>query len=285
MNRSINNMVDTSHHMVADIRGSSNQIATASQQVAQGAQSLSSASTQQSSTIETLSDSVSQIQKQAEENAVLSQTAMKDTNEAGRLMVQSIELMSQMNGAMSELDENSRNISSVIKIIDDIAFQTNILALNAAVEAARAGEYGKGFAVVADEVRSLAQKSAEAASETSTMIEKSVESVKNVSNMANETSESMRAVGELAEKSSSSIQKIDEASQRQTLSINEVNGGIQQLSTVVMSNSATAEELAAASDEMSGQAAELSNTVKRFRLEKEARFDSEIKLPEDRMSL
>lgn len=279
MNQSINNMVESNNRMVGEIRGSASQITTASQQVAQGAQDLAAASTQQAATIETLSASIGEVQVQAADNASVAQSALADTNEAGRLMDQSIQLMGQMNEAMVDLDVNSQDISKVIKVIDDIAFQTNILALNAAVEAARAGAHGKGFAVVADEVRSLAQKSAEAAKETAVMIDKSTDGVNKATQMATETGESLRAVAEIAQKNAESIQHINEASQHQTVSINEVNEGIQQLSSVVQSNSATAEESAAASEEMSAQAIGLGNAVQHFKLADNNQMESVQLLP------
>lgn len=266
MNQAINDMVASNNSMVGNIRASSVQITTGSQQVAQGAQDLASASSQQAATIEEFSATVAQIQAQAEDNSKISLETLEDVNEAGQRMGDSIQMMSQMLEVMSELDENSQNISKVIKVIDDIAFQTNILALNAAVEAARAGEHGKGFAVVADEVRDLASKSADAAKETGVMIQKSTESVAKSNQMVQKTNESLQAVGVIAGRNVESITKINEASQQQSAAMTEINAGIGQLSTVVQGNSATAQQSAAAAEEMSAQASALNADVQHFQL-------------------
>ncbi|NLW79330.1 MAG: methyl-accepting chemotaxis protein [Ruminococcaceae bacterium] len=266
MNMAINNMVESNNRMVGDIRASTAQISVGSQQVAQGAQDLASASTQQAATIQEFSATVGQVQQQAEESSAIATDALSDVTEAGRLMGESIQSMDAVLSAMQEMSENSQNISKVIKVIDDIAFQTNILALNAAVEAARAGQHGKGFAVVADEVRNLASKSAEAAKETAALIEKSAESVDRSNAMVNRTSESLQAVGVIAGKNADSIGRMNEASQQQSIAINEINTAVNQLSSVVQNNSATAEQSAAAAEEMSAQANTLEQAVEHFKL-------------------
>ncbi|MEG2381995.1 MAG: methyl-accepting chemotaxis protein, partial [Oscillospiraceae bacterium] len=168
--------------------------------------------------------------------------------------------------AMDEISKSSQEIGKVIKTIEDIAFQTNILALNAAVEAARAGAAGKGFAVVADEVRNLASKSAEAAKGTTELIEGSVKSVENGTSLVADTAKALLSVMGDTQEVAELVDRISAASTEQAGSVNQVTQGIDQISAVVQTNSATAEQSAAASEELSGQAAMLKQLVGQFNL-------------------
>ena len=263
---SLNDMLDNLNNMFAEVNSASAQVSAGSGQVSQSAQNLASGSSEQAASIEELSAAITEVKSQVDDNAERSQKALDNCDAAGTLMGASMESMGQMLEAMQGIGESSKNITRVIKVIDDIAFQTNILALNAAVEAARAGQHGKGFAVVADEVRNLASKSAAAAKETATLIEGSTQRVDDGSRIVEQTNESLKAVGVTASENAVIIGEMAKSLDRQMSAVDEINQGVEQISTVVQANAATAEESAAASEEMAAQSAMLSEIVSRFRI-------------------
>ena len=244
----------------------SEQVSCGADQVSNAAQALSQGATEQASSIEELSATIMTISEMINHNAKSAETASNTTNEAGEKMMEANRKMEGLVSAMNEISESSAQIKNIIKTIEDIAFQTNILALNAAIEAARAGDAGKGFAVVADEVRNLAAKSAEAAQNTTNMIEGTVHAINNgsalVSDVANVMEQVSTAAGHVAELNVT----ISEASKEAADSITQITVGVEQISNVVQNNSATAEESAAASEELSGQAQMLDSLVSQFKL-------------------
>lgn len=242
------------------------QVSTGADQVSGGAQALAAGSTEQASSVEELAVSIGKIAEQAGENSANVKIANDYVGKAGAGVSASNEHMRQLTEAMDEISTSSNQIVSVTKVIEDIAFQTNILALNAATEAARAGNAGKGFAVVADEVRNLAGKSAAAAKQTAELIHNSVATVSKGAQITEQTANILHEVGENAQKVTESFAKIERASAEQALAIDQIKQGLDQVSAVVQTNAATAEENSATSEEMSAQAETLREEVGKFRL-------------------
>lgn len=252
--------------MVKQVNESADQVASGSDQVASAAQALSQGAAEQASSVEELSATLSEVSEQVNSNASYANKANESFVESSKQVVAGNSYVKQMNEAMMNINNTSREIAKIIKVIDDIAFQTNILALNAAVEAARAGAAGKGFAVVADEVRNLASKSAEAAKNTTTLIENSMKAVENGAKISKETGRTLDLAVDKTRAAADMIEEISKASSMQAEAILQVLAGIEQISAIVQTNSATAEESAAASQELSGQAQVLKELVEGIKL-------------------
>jgi len=263
---SIQNTVSKLNDMFGEINAATRQVSTGSKQIADGAQALASGSTQQTATVEALSASISEINVTAQESHRTATTALNDVQESGKQMDVCTDQMGQMTAAMRTIGEKSKGILSATKLIDDIAFQTNILALNAAVEAARAGEAGKGFAVVAEEVRNLAMRSAEAARNTAEMIGESVKNADSGVQITKDVAKALEKTVERAGKVSDLINEIAAASNEQSQGVEQINTAVAQMNHVTQQNAANSEESASAAEELSSQATELENMVGTFRL-------------------
>ncbi|MBP0964762.1 MAG: HAMP domain-containing protein [Oscillospiraceae bacterium] len=242
-------------------------VATESEQVSSSSQVLSQGATEQASSIQQLAASIAVVADQVESNAKLAEESKEITYAAGENLEKGRNHMRDAVAAMGEISRSSAEIGTIIKTIEDIAFQTNILALNAAVEAARAGAAGKGFAVVADEVRNLASKSAEASNSTAKLIEESIEAVGRGTEIVTKASELIDTTFEGARKSAESITHISKYCSEQAVAIEQIKEGVNQVSAVVQMNTATSEECAASSEELSGQAGILKGLVQTFKLD------------------
>ena len=247
--------------MVSNLDAVADSFTAASKQIADGSQSFASSTVQQNLTIESLSNSITALTQMTNSNAMTAEEALALANTIKDHAEKGSDQMTSMTKAVKEISEASQSINNVIKTIDDIAFQTNILALNAAVEAARAGAQGKGFAVVAEEVRNLASKSAEAAKGTTALIANSIDKTELGAKIAEDTASSFAEIVAGVKKSATLTSEIANASQQQNKAIAEVNTGIGGFLQDIHRNSATAEELAATSAEMNGQAEQLQKMV------------------------
>jgi methyl-accepting chemotaxis protein len=269
----IKKLGDDLNSIIQQIQESGEQIDRGSEQVADSSQALSQGATEQASSLEEINSSLQQLSSQTEHNADSAKTAQQLTESVKSDAEKGNEQMGRLNDAMGEIVKASDDISKIIKVIDEIAFQTNLLALNAAVEAARAGQHGKGFAVVAEEVRNLAGRSAKAARETSGLIQGAMEKAEAGSSMADMTGESLDKIVQGVIKATDIVTEIAHASTEQAEGINQITIGVGQIDDVTQTNTASAEQTAAASAELRNQAERLNELVHNFSVRQSASLE------------
>ncbi len=264
--RSLDGIQAAFNNAMGQITSSAGQVSSGADQVSSSAQALAQGATEQASSIEEISATMMDISKNAKQTSMAAEEAGEYVNQAGSHLGVSIEFVKELNEAMENISGSSKKIGTIIATIEDIAFQINILALNAAVEAARAGTAGKGFAVVADEVSNLASKSDEAAKATKKLIESSIAAVTEGGHIVNKVTEALDQTSQSAGHVTAQMAIVVDAVEKQTAALSQVTDGIDQISSVVQTNSATSEQCAAASEELSSQANLLKDLMRSFKL-------------------
>lgn len=266
----LNATLESINEILGQVSLAVEQVTSGANQVSSSSQTLSQASSESASSLEEITSSMEEFTSQTKQNAENAAQANQLASAARVSAQKGNTQMTEMLDAMKAINDSAKNVSKIMKAIDEIAFQTNILALNAAVEAARAGRHGKGFTVVAEEVRNLAQRSAKAAAETADLIENSIAKTDGGTKIAEDTSKSLSEIVVSATKVTDLIGEIAAASKEQTGGIGEINQGLSQLEQVTQQNSATSEESAAASEELSSQALHLKSMIAKFKLKQAA---------------
>ena len=264
--QALKSISESLNHTLSMISTSTDQVNSGAVQISTGAQSLAAGATEQASSVEQLSASIRQVADRDAKNMEYIRVAAQNVQKANARVQESAGQMLLLSDAMKEISTSSEQISNITKVIEEIAFQTNILALNASIEAARAGSAGKGFAVVADEVRNLAAKSAEAARQTAELIQGSTVAVAQGSDIAGRISKMLSDVAEKAQQVTGNIGMVESAAVEQAAAIAQIKSGVTQVSSVVQLNASTAEQSSAASEELTSLAATLQKEVGRFKL-------------------
>lgn len=266
MSRALDSMVEQLNVILGEVNRAVSQVAAGSTQISQASQSLSSGATESAASLEEITASIGQIGSQARGNA-------ENASQANGLAVSARSSAEKGNGAVTEMleamkavQDSGAQIAKVVKMIDDIAFQTNILSLNAAVEAARAGRHGRGFAVVADAVRNLANRSANAAKDTAELVDSTIKRIQESHQIASRTAESLGEIVTNSVKVADLVGEIAAASNEQAQGVAQINQGLTQINQVTQQNTANAEETAAAAEELSTQSVELQRLMSRFKL-------------------
>lgn len=266
LGNALNMMIKNTKITLRQIKEAASQVSAGANQVSKASDLLAGGTTEQAAAIQEITASIADVANKTVINATQATEAESLILNALEKVTKGNNEMQEMVVAMEEINKSSESIYKIIKVIDDIAFQTNILALNAAVEAARAGVAGKGFAIVAEEVRNLAAKCAEAASSTADLIEDSIHKISVGAKAAKESSYALCEISQVVEQSQALIVDISQASQDQKNSIFQIEQAIEQVSDVVQTNSATSEECAAASAELMKQAQRVNRLISNFKL-------------------
>ncbi len=254
----------TLRRTVAELSGAAQQVGAAAREIAAGSQSLAQGASEQAASLEETSASSEQISAMTAANASKSSEASARMALAGQHIANANGALESMVRSMRDINSSSEKISKIIKVIDEIAFQTNILALNAAVEAARAGQAGAGFAVVADEVRSLAQRSAQAAKDTASLIEESIDHSHDGQSSVDRVTGVLRGVTESASEARALVEAVNQGSQEQARGIDQIARSVVEMQQVTQRNAAGAEESAAAGEELSSQSESLNAIVEKL---------------------
>jgi len=262
-----NATVENLKEIISQVKEATDTINTASKEIAAGNTDLSQRTEEQASSLEETAASMEELTSTVKQNAENAKQANQLAKGASEIAVKGGEVVGQVVGTMSSINDSSRKIVDIISVIDGIAFQTNILALNAAVEAARAGEQGRGFAVVAAEVRNLAQRSAAAAKEIKTLIGDSVDKVEMGTKLVDEAGKTMEEIVNAVKRVTDIMSEISAASLEQSSGIEQVNQAITQMDEVTQQNAALVEEAAAAAESMEEQAQTLAQAVAIFKLD------------------
>ena len=265
MNTTIKNL----NEIMARIDMAARDVEAAADQVSSTGEILAQGASEQASSLQQISATVSEVSEHAKRNVEGARNASELALKAKQDAENGSGQMDRMLESMEGIRESSSYIENVIKVIDDIAFQTNLLALNAAVEAARAGEHGKGFAVVADEVKNLAARSANAVKETADMIGTSISRVKEGAKIANETAAALDMIIRGVENAAEIIGTIAELSVQQATAISEIKTGVNMVADVTQSTTATSEESASHSQQLAAQAQSLKAMIEEFQLKHE----------------
>lgn len=266
LKEALNGTLNSINELLSQVNTASEQVSIGAEQVSLTSQSLSQGATEQAASVEQITASMQEIGAQTSINAENANHAKQLASVAMEASEQGNKQMFDLKVAMNEINESSKSISKIIKVIDEIAFQTNLLALNAAVEAARAGKHGKGFAVVAEEVRNLAARSATAAKETAELIEVAIKKADNGSNITGVTLDVLKEISNNAKKVADIVGEISASSNEQAQGISQVNSGLDQIAMVTQQNTSSAEECASASEELYSQAEELRIKLEQFKL-------------------